>query len=123
MSNEEVNSLVLSEDQKQLLTNYAKDYAAVKAIEKDMKAEVAKIKEVMIANNVLELDNGDYVLKLSAVKGVAVESEITKVPKKFTKTVLDTAQTNAHFVLTGKLPVGVIETTTYKLNAPKAKKG
>jgi tRNA-dihydrouridine synthase len=122
MSNEEVKDLVLSADQKALLTNYANNYAAVKAIEKDMKEEVAKIKEVMIANNVQEIDNGDYVLKLSAVKGVALAGDIEDVPEEFTKVVLDTAKTNAQVTLTGELPAGVKQTTTYKLNAPKAKK-
>jgi tRNA-dihydrouridine synthase len=122
MSDEQARELVLSTDQKQLLTNYASNYAAVKAIEKDMKEEVAKIKEVMIANNVQELDNGDYVLKLSAVKGVALAGDIEDVPEEFTKVVLDTAKTNAQVTLTGELPAGVKQTTTYKLNAPKAKK-
>jgi hypothetical protein len=119
MSNDEVKDLVLSADQKVLLTNYAKNYAAVKAIEKDMKEEVTKIKEVMVANNVQEINNGEYVLKLSVVKGVALGGEVSEVPKKFTKVVLDTAKTNAQYTLTGQLPVGVVETTTYKLNAPK----
>lgn len=122
MSNEEVKDLVLSKDQKVLLTNYAKNYAAVKAIEKDMKEEVAKIKEVMIANNVQEINNGEYVLKLSVVKGVDLNGDITEVSKKFTKVVLDTAKANAQYTLTGQLPVGIGETTTYKLNAPKAVK-
>lgn len=122
MSNEEAKNLVLSPDQQQLLTNYAKNYAAVKAIEKDMKAEVAKIKEVMVTNNVQELDNGEYVLKLSVVKGISLGGEITEVPEEFTKVVLNTSKANAHLTLTGQLPAGVVETITYKLNAPKAKK-
>ena len=121
MSNEEVKDLVLSTDQKQLLTNYAKNYAAVKAIEKDMKAEVAKIKEVMVANNVQELNNGEYVLKLSVVNGVK-QTEGAEVDEEFTKVVLDTAKANAHLTLTGQLPVGTEKTVTYKLNAPKAVK-
>lgn len=122
MSEEQVTDLVLSKDQKELLTNYAKNYAAVKAIEKDMKQEVIKIKEVMIANDMEELDNGEYVLKLSRVKGVGLAGDIADVPKKFTKVVLDAAATNAYVTLNGKLPAGTVETTTYKLNAPKVKK-
>lgn len=118
MTTQEAKAMVLSQDHKALLTNYAKNYLAVKQIEKDMKAEVAKLKEVMIENNVLNIDNGEFSLTLSVVKGVKLV-DITKVPKNMTKVVLDTAKVNAQATLTGQLPDGVEETTTYKLNAPK----
>jgi hypothetical protein len=119
MTTTDINNLVLSTDQRQLLTSYAKNYLAVKEIEKDMKEEVAKIKEVMINNNVEQIDNGEYVLKLSPVKGVALAGDVADVAAEFTKVVLDTAKTNAQVTLTGQLPAGVKETLTYKLNAPK----
>ena len=121
MTTQDAKAMVLSTDHKALLTNYAKNYLAVKQIEKDMKAEVAKLKEVMIENNVLNIDNGEYSLTLSPVYGVAV-TDIKKVPEDFTKLTLDTKKTNAHVTLTGELPAGVERTTTYKLNAPKAVK-
>ena len=119
MTTKDAKAMVLSSDHQALLTNYAKNYLAVKQIEKEMKEEVATLKQAMIDNNVLEIDNGEYVLKLSVVKGVKL-ADITAVPKKFTKLVLDTAKVNASVTLTGELPAGVEETTTYKLNAPKA---
>lgn len=122
MTTQDAKAMVLSQDHKQLLTNYAKNYLAVKQIEKDMKAEVAKLKEVMIENNVLNIDNGEYSLTLSPVNGVTLAGDIKDVPKKFTKVVLDTAKTNAHVTLTGELPAGVERTVTYKLNAPKEDK-
>lgn len=116
MSNEEVKAMVLSQDHKQLLTNYAKNYLAIKQIEKEMKAEVDTLKKVMIENNVKNIENGEYSLTLSLVNGV---KQVGKVDAEFTKIVLDTAKANSHFILTGKLPKGVEKTLTYKLNAPK----
>jgi len=118
MTTKDAKAMVLSQDHKALLTNYAKNYLAVKQIEKDMKAEVAKLKEVMIENNVLEINNGEYILTLSPVNGVK-QIEGGEVAEEFTKVVLDTAKTNAHVTLTGELPAGVERTVTYKLNAPK----
>ncbi len=119
MSNEEVKSMVLSKDHKQLLTNYAKNYLAIKQIEKQMKAEIETLKKVMIENNVMNIDNGEYSLTLSPVNGVKVSGDIKDVPKQFTAIVLDAKKTNAHVTLTGKLPKGVERTVTYKLNPPK----
>lgn len=119
MTTMQVNDLVLSHDQRQLLTNYAKNYLAVKQLEKEMKAEVAKIKEVMVNNNVKEIENGEYRLTLSEVKGF---KQVGDVPEEFTKVVLDTAKVGAHVTLTGNVPDGVERTITYKLNAPKEMK-
>lgn len=119
MSEDDTKAMVLSTGHQQMLTSYAKNYAAVKAIEKEMKLEVDRLKEVMIQNNVTEIDNGEYVLKLSTVNGV---KQVGEVDPEFTKVVLDTAKANAHVTLTGELPAGVEKTVTYKLNAPKAVK-
>ncbi len=116
MTTKDTNAMVLSTDHRQLLTSYAKNYLAVKQIEKDMKEEIAKIKQVMIDNNVEEINNGEYSLKLSPVNGV---KQVGEVDPEFTKVVLDTAKANAHFTLTGQLPAGTEKTVTYKLNTPK----
>lgn len=121
MTTQDVKAMVLSQDHRALLTSYAKNYLAIKQLDKEMKAEVAKLKEVMIENNVLNIDNDEYSLTLSPVNGVK-QIEGAEVAPEFTKVVLDTAKANAHVTLTGQLPAGVEKTVTYKLNAPKVVK-
>ncbi len=116
MTQQDVNALVLSHDQKQLLTNYAKNYLAVKAIEKEMKEEQTKIKEVMVANNVTKIDNGEYTLTLTSFPKYVKTGD---VEEQFTQVTLNTTAVKAYHTLTGQVPEGVGQTMVYKLNSPK----
>lgn len=93
------------------LRKFAAAEAELKELQKTHDEIVAQIKEAMIANDVKKID-GDWGYITLAERTNYKATDITAVPKKFTKLSLDTTKVKAAATLTGELPKGVTESTT-----------
>lgn len=98
-----------------ILQRFAAKEAAYKAAEKEAKEATELIKNAMIEAGVpkIEIDLPNVTGYITLAERTNYKADdIEQVPAEYTKLALDTDKVKAQAVLTGQLPVGVVESKT-----------
>lgn len=118
MTQNQSNQLVKNPNTKkaiQVLQKFAAVEATYKAAEKEAKQATELIKEAMIAAGVprIEIDLPELTGYITLAERTNYRAEdLDEVADEFKKAALDTDKVKAQAVLTGQLPVGVVESKT-----------
>lgn len=118
MTQNQTNQLVKNPNTKKaiaVLQKFASVEANYKAAEKEAKAATELIKNAMIEAGVprIEIDLPELTGYITLAERTNYKAEdLSEVPDEYLKPTLDTDKVKAQAVLTGQLPVGVVESKT-----------
>lgn len=82
----------------------------MKDLESSLKATWKQVEEVMIANDIKSV-KGEWG-SITIAEKMNFKGDVSEVPSKFVKKMLDTSKIKTYFTLEGKLPRGIESTTT-----------